>query len=108
WQSLPRSDTEANAAGNQIPIVEQSTGLLYHGWQNVGGASYLAYTPSHLTNIRASLSYVTGAHAFKVGFTDGIANRDNNLFCSPNSNCLVYRFNGGVPNQLTEVAFPLH
>jgi hypothetical protein len=108
WSSVPRSGTESNPQGNQIPVVEQSTGLLYRGWQNVGGASYQAYTPSSLKNIRASMSWVTGAHNFKVGFSHGMATRDLTLTCRANSDCLVYRFNNGIPNQLTQVAFPLH
>jgi hypothetical protein len=107
WSSVPRPGTESNPAGNLIPVVEQSTGLLYRGWQNVGGASYEAYTPSSLKNIRGALSYVTGAHAFKVGFSHGIATRDLTINCRINSDCLVYRFNNGIPNQLTQVAWPL-
>jgi hypothetical protein len=106
WSSVPRPGTESNPAGNQIPVVEQSTGLLYRGWQNTGGASYQAYTPSSLKNLRASMSWVTGAQNLKVGFTHGMATRDLNLTCRANSNCLVYRFNNGVPNQLTQVAYP--
>jgi hypothetical protein len=107
WSSVPRSGTESNPRGNQIPVVEQSTGILYRGWQNVGGASYEAYTPSSLKNFRASMSWVTGAHNFKVGFAHGIATRDLTLTCRINSDCLVYRFNNTIPNQLTQVAFPL-
>jgi hypothetical protein len=54
------------------------------------------------------MSWVTGAHNFKVGFAHGIATRDLTVTCRPNSNCLVYRFNNGIPNQLTQVAYPLH
>ena len=53
----------------------------------------------------ASLSYVTGAHAFKIGFSDTFARRDNSQY--DNNAGLVYRFNNGVPNQLTERAMPI-
>jgi len=108
WSSVPRSGTESNPTGNQIPVVEQSTGILYRGWQNVGGASYEAYTPSSLKNFRASMSWVTGAHNFKIGFAHGFATRDLTVTCRQNSNCLVYRFNNSIPNQLTQVAYPMH
>jgi hypothetical protein len=108
WSSLPRPNTESKPDLNQIPVVEQSTGILYRGWQNVGGASYGAYTPSSLKNVRGSMSWVTGAHAFKVGFAHGMATRDLTITCRENSDCLVYRFNNGIPNQLTQVAYPIH
>jgi hypothetical protein len=50
---------------------------------------------------RASLSYVPGAHNMKFGYYGGFINpRDpDQYFTSP---IIAYRFNNGVPNQLTE------
>jgi carboxypeptidase family protein len=48
---------------------------------------------------RGSASYITGAHALKVGVQgQHLAVMTNNL---TNSNWLTYRFLGGVPNQFT-------
>src|SRR5439155_517732 len=47
---------------------------------------------------RAAVSYVTGTHAFKVGFNNGTGHNDIGILLhQPYS----YRFNNGVPNQLT-------
>jgi hypothetical protein len=85
---------------SMIPVTEQSTGLLYHGPSpNNYGATY-----QDLRTFQASLSYVTGAHAFKVGMVDtyadvsGVAN-DNDFHVS-------YRFNNGIPNQITQRTTP--
>lgn len=47
---------------------------------------------------RGSLSYVTGSHSMKVGYFGGYYDRDNK---QANPNPISYRFNNGVPNQLT-------
>jgi hypothetical protein len=50
------------------------------------------------TQARASASYVTGSHSAKVGFTHTWNNFDDR---SMDPNPIQYRFNNGVPNQLT-------
>jgi hypothetical protein len=49
---------------------------------------------------RASVSYITGRHSFKVGHTGTYFNDDRTSFT--NDQQLRFRFNNGVPNQLTE------
>jgi hypothetical protein len=53
---------------------------------------------------RVALSYVTGAHAFKVGFNDGwgVAGPNRSYSLQPVS----YRFNNGIPNQISLFATP--
>jgi hypothetical protein len=55
------------------------------------------------TQMRGSISYVTGTHTAKFGF-QRLHNyyKDNDM----NPNPLSYRFNNGVPNQLTLAAMP--
>ena len=48
---------------------------------------------------------MTGSHAFKFGVIDSFGTRDVSLD-SPGGVGLMYRFNNGVPNQLTEFATP--
>jgi hypothetical protein len=82
-----------------ITVVEQSTGLKYRGpdpglrWQDNGS-----------NHIRGAVSYITGAHAFKVGFT-----HNHGYFFERTSDLqpVSYRFNNGVPNQLTMRALPM-
>ncbi len=89
----------------QIGVIEQSTGIAYHGPQQSGCCQgiYAAYDAT-INQVRAAVSYVTGAHAMKVGFSDGWAER--NLHVNDNIYNLTYRFNNGVPNQLTQRATP--
>ena len=91
-----------------INIVEQCTAgcptngnipnLSYHGQ-----ASWLAaWIGAHTW--RASASYVTGSNTMKVGY-QGAYHVDDRLTTWPLSE--TYRFNNGVPNQLTEFLSPL-
>lgn len=80
-----------------IGVTEQSTGLAYRA-----GNPY-RYRDSRVTHSRGAASYITGAHTFKVGanHTSGYS-----TFRAFNTNPLDYRFNNGIPNQLTQRAFP--
>ena len=49
---------------------------------------------------RASASYVTGAQSMKFGYQGGYLY--DNQFTSTNDQFVSYRFNSGVPNQITE------
>jgi len=93
-----------------IAVTEQGgaiPGLLYRGAGMQNGPLFI-FAVMNAPNIwesRASLSYVTGAHAFKVGFLNGwgvqeLLERDINSATS-------YRFNNGVPNQITMRASPI-
>ena len=79
-------------------VLEQSTGLNYRATpqaQNTWNESVFW---------RAAASYITGAHAFKVGFNYGKGTDDQTLYAvdSPMS----FRFNNDVPNRLTLRALP--
>jgi hypothetical protein len=92
-----------------IPVTEQSTGLLYRGVGTaVATQPFIANTTSP-SNIQASLTFVTGAHAFKLGFNDTFGGRYA-TYDSPALVGLTYRFNtvNGVttPNLITEYATP--
>ena len=53
---------------------------------------------------RRRLSYVTGAHSLKVGYQHTLMTDDRTWMT--NDQNLTYRFNNGVPNQLTESISP--
>jgi hypothetical protein len=82
-----------------IGVTEQSTGLSYRA----GGSAY-RIQKQRVTQVRGAASYITGAHVIKVGFNHKSGRlRFNGFDLHP----LNYRFNNGVPNQLTQRAYPL-
>ncbi len=92
------NDPAALAAYPQmISVVEQSTGLRYRSAQEFNKN----YNDNYF--YRAAVSYVTGTHAVKFGFnnTQG-ASADRTYQFQP----VNYRFNNGVPNQVTVFATP--
>ena len=87
-------------------VVEQSTGLAYRA-QSVGQSQVTQpdqITEGIVNNYRASVSYVTGTHAFKFGFGDTHSSRSAEV--RDDDVHVVYRFNNGIPNQITEKATP--
>ena len=90
-----------------IPVVEQGgliPGLLYRGIGGQAGSNVFVSTKGTVLGASASMSYVTGTHAFKFGFSDVAATRDSYL--DDNAYSLSFRFNNGVANQLTQRATP--
>ncbi len=92
-----------------IPVTEQSTGLLYRGVGTaVATQPFIANTTSP-TSAQASLTFVTGTHALKLGFSDTWGGR-HATYDSPATVGVTYRFNtvNGVttPNLITEYATP--
>jgi hypothetical protein len=80
-----------------ISVVEQSSGIRYRA------AEQYRRQPHESYNVRGVLSYITGAHAVKVGATHRSGWVD---FATFDFQPLSYRFNNGVPNQLTQRAQP--
>src|SRR4029077_7526532 len=81
-----------------ISVTEQSSGIRYRS----DDPNYRS-RPNHTQHIRAVASYITGSHAAKVGVNHSSGWAANNLFVNQP---LTYRFNNGVPNQITELAYP--
>jgi hypothetical protein len=84
---------------NLIGVQDQALGITHHA-----NAASAMRNKSQDTPFRATMSYVTGAHTFKAGFSDNIGQKQNFImnFDSPYS----FRFNNGVPNQITMNATP--
>ena len=82
-------DSGRRAGGDRRPPGQ----LRYRGINTVGD-SY-----QNIKNWRASVSYVTGAHNLKVGYSGGYQRADVALITGESQ--LTYRFNNGVPNQFT-------
>jgi Carboxypeptidase regulatory-like domain len=84
-----------NRNADLIPVTEQGgiiPGLTY---RSGGWLRNLTTTPRW----RAAVSYVTGAHNMKVGYEGQFLSTDGGTYFPFPS--LAYRFNNGVPNQLT-------
>jgi hypothetical protein len=86
-----------------IGVIEQSTGF---GYRSVTKATHTGYTRSLNYQYKAAMSYVTGAHSVKVGFTDNPGSRKFWQSADDMNNIINYRLNNGVPNQLTMYAKP--
>jgi len=99
WGNFER---EPNPTRSLIRVVEQCAGgCAANG--SIPGLMYRSqdwgsnYTGSYTW--RGSVSYVTGAHSLKIGYV-GTRMTDDRTW-STNDQNLTYRFNNGVPNQLT-------
>lgn len=87
-----------------IPVIEQSTlagvpfaNYIYRGWNAAPS------TDQQYATWRGTLSYVTGSHNLKTGYQGGyMMNRVTTLVGQQ----IMYRFNNGVPNQLTQRVGP--
>jgi hypothetical protein len=87
-----------------IQVTEQSTGILYRSGMGFTSTLPFQTTGAKVWQSSAAVSYVTGSHAFKFGFTDVSIQRHSVV--AGNSFDVTYRFNNGIPNQITEIAAP--
>ena len=92
------------SAVDRIAVTEQSTtagtpvsNFIYHGWPATGG------TDQQNAQYRAGLSYVTGAHSFKVGYQGAYMVAKTPTFLGQQ---ISYRFSNRIPNQLTQRVGP--
>jgi hypothetical protein len=97
-QPIPGANTT-----DLIRVVEQcARGCLDNG--NIPGLTYRSGNWSSNINMSvnwaASATYVFGAHSLKTGYQGALLYDERNAFT--NSQFLQYRFNNGVPDQLTE------
>jgi hypothetical protein len=100
-------ERQPNPTINQIRVIEQcANGCAANG--NIPGLAYRsqdfsdAYNGSYLW--KGTLSFVTGSHSLKVGYQHALMTQD--VAWMTNNQNLTYRFNNGVPNQLTESISP--
>jgi carboxypeptidase family protein len=80
-----------------ISVTEQSTGLMYRANTTYG------QNPTNPKTMRLAMTYVTGSHAAKFGFSDVIG---RNIAVNSAGQEMSYRFLNGVPNQVTLYAEP--
>jgi hypothetical protein len=89
---------------NMITVRDQATGLCYRA-PTCHSSGVFGRTHQTLLMNQASMSYVTGGHAFKAGITDTWARAEGGS--QSNIYAMEYRFNSGAPNRLTMRATPL-
>jgi hypothetical protein len=95
---------QTGVASAAIPGSEYNGGIagLTYRFDNPLGGGFQHHQIGTLANLKASISYITGAHNIKVGYMGGFSNPSQAYY---NFTPFVqYRFNGGVPNQLTQTA----
>ena len=104
WGNFER---DPNATRDLIRVTEQCAA----GCANNGGRPDLVYRSQDWGDNRtgsytwkASMSYVTGRHSLKVGYQGTLMTDDRTWYS--NNNDLWYRFNNGIPNQLTQTINP--
>ncbi len=96
WGFLPYRDTNPEAIG----LTEQTTGITFKG-RPTGWSD----RQNRVLRYRATVSYITGAHSFKVGVNNSTGSSDYfNFVHQP----IAYRLNNGVPNLITLRARPFH
>ncbi len=95
-----------------VPILELATGIMYNarGTAVTGNNNYTSPDGAghHQSNGRAAVSYVTGSHALKLGFTmmQGWQTTDQQLNDIPGVGPVTYNFRNGVPVQFTQWRSP--
>jgi hypothetical protein len=100
-------ERDPNPTRDLIRVAEQcASGCAANG--GIPGLVYrsqdfsIAHTGSYLW--KGSVSYVSGTHRLKIGYQHTLMTDDRTWFT--NSQNLTYRFNNGVPNQLTQSISP--
>jgi hypothetical protein len=83
-----------------LSVTEQSNNLTYRNAAQVNNTLVPNYA------FRAAVSYVTGSHSLKLGVNDTFGYLNPRQY-TPSDIPLAYRFNNGVPNQITLRALPL-
>ena len=91
---------DGNATRSLIRVVEQAGAIPNLTYRSLNWASNAAW--SH--RWRGTASYITGAHSMKFGYEGNYL--VNELKSFTNDQRLQYRFNNGVPNQLTMSGLP--
>jgi hypothetical protein len=82
-----------------VSITDQALGFAYNAM-----ATYAFRGYTHRNSQRASVSYVTGSHAFKAGMQ--IEEGLRYAYTGVTGGNVNYRFNNAIPNQITQYATP--
>jgi hypothetical protein len=108
WGNMHLQTKGLDLDPQMIGVVDQGgaiPGLRYRGATESATGAGGTYNNSWNNNFhwRFHTSYITGSHAFKVGVNDAMGYHENTTYVP---NPVSYRFNNGVPNQITLRALP--
>ncbi len=104
YEFIDRS-VPAGTPSAMISVTDQALGnLSYRTVAPEGASSALRNNWLKTFYYRGAVSYITGAHTLKVGFNSGFADETSQQFYGTQP--VTYRFNNGVPNQITLYAYP--
>ena len=97
---------EGDVYRDMITVQDTGMNLIYRGKGHGGNAasSFGLTSAPHILETLASVSYVTGSHAFKAGFQDDWGNNTGSQ--RDVTSGLMYTFVNGVPTGLTQRALP--
>ncbi len=98
-----RFSPAVNVRPEHIAVTELSTGLAYRASSTFNASGSYGVRATVMSHQRFSLSYVTGSHAFKVGFQMQEGKQDQEQALNQD---VSYTFNGGVPVSVTQYATP--
>jgi hypothetical protein len=93
-----------NPTDNLIQVQEQGgniPGLCYRSWSPLCGDHSTGWISANTWH--ATISYVTGSHNVKAGY-NGLYDFDSQVSNYAVPQAVAYRFNNGVPNQITELS----
>jgi hypothetical protein len=104
YEFIDRS-VPAGTPPQMISVTDQAFGnLTYRTVPPTGASSALRNNWLKTFYYRGAVSYITGSHSIKVGFNSGNADETSAQFYGTQP--VSYRFNNGVPNQITLYAYP--
>ena len=92
-------DIDTALAARMISVTEQSSGLVYRA---PAANNNNTLVPNF--TYRAAAAYVTGSHNVKVGFNRVHGYQKTRTYSLAD---VAYQFNNGVPNQITQRAWPV-
>ena len=107
WGNMHLQEKGLDLDPRMIGVVDQAANV--PGIGTIANLNYRGrvgtYNNSWNNNIhyRFNVSYITGSHALKIGMNNAHGYHNNETYAL---NPLSYRFNNGVPNQITMRAIP--
>ena len=102
WMNIGGDELQSNNR-QLIGVTEQGGAIPGLSYRSLSGV-YAKQSAPAIMQAQSALSYVTGAHAFKVGY-DYLGGTHHNPNTAVDA-AVQYRFNNGVPNLITEFATP--
>ena len=104
WSQWGGTEHPGSNFTHLVGVTEQCTNADCANFGGIPGLQYRSGTYRHnlqgTVTWRASASYVTGAQSMKFGYQGGYLY--DNQYTYTNDQFTAYRFNSGVPNQITE------